>query len=285
VTAGAASAGRVDTAVPAWEVRSKRVGRGGDGRRPEHRAAASPRPAAGVGVTTMRRIGLLRGFELLADGDPVALPVSAQRVLAFLALQGRPVQRLYVAGALWLDASETKANASLRTALWRLGRVAYRLVDASATHLALAEGVEVDLTEATTVAEAAIGGAPEALDRTALLARAGDLLPDWYEDWVLIEREHFRQLRLHALEGLCEQLTAAGRFAEATEAGAAAVKAEPLRESAHRALIRTFLAEGNTGEAIRQYHRFHELLERQLGLEPSQLMEDLLAPLRRVTRR
>src|SRR6266571_3495035 len=50
-----------------------------------------------------------------------------------------------------------------------------------------------------------------------------DLLPYWYEDWVLVERERFRQLRLHALEALCEQLTALGRFDHAVEAGIAAV--------------------------------------------------------------
>ena len=103
---------------------------------------------------------------------------------------------------------------------------------------------------------------------------AGEILPDWYEDWVLIEREHFRQLRLHALEALCVELTAAGRFAEAAEAGLAAVEGEPLRESAHRALIGTYLAEGNPGEAIRQYQFFGRCLQDQLGLEPSELMED-----------
>ena len=235
-------------------------------------------------VNAPRRLGLLCGFELLAEGSPVALPISVQRVLAFLALQNRPVQRLYVAGALWLDTSEEKANASLRTALWRLGALAHHLVDATSTHLSLAPEVQVDVAEAMTIAEAAIGGEPEALEYANLLARAGDLLPDWYEDWVLIEREHFRQLRLHALEALCEQLTAAGRYAEAAEAGAAAVKAEPLRESAHRALIKTFIAEGNSSEALRQYDQFHELLDRRLGLEPSQLMESLLAPVRAVTR-
>jgi DNA-binding SARP family transcriptional activator len=68
------------------------------------------------------RLGLLQGFELVLDGRPVHLPLSGQRVLAFLALQNRPVQRVYVAGSLWLDASEHKANASLRTTLWRRRR-------------------------------------------------------------------------------------------------------------------------------------------------------------------
>ena len=63
------------------------------------------------------QLGLLRGFELRQDGDVVQLPLSAQRVVAFLALHERPLQRLYVAGSLWLDTTEARANASLRTAL------------------------------------------------------------------------------------------------------------------------------------------------------------------------
>jgi DNA-binding SARP family transcriptional activator len=109
----------------------------------------------------------------------------------------------------------------------------------------------------------------------ALLAR-GEILPDWYDDWLVIERERFRQLRVHALERLCDRLTAAGRFAEAVDAGLAAVESEPLRESAHRALIRTHLAEGNACEALRQYRAFRELLRRELGLRPSELMEALV---------
>ena len=68
------------------------------------------------------RLNLLRGFELWCDGERVTLPMSAQRVLAFLALHDRPVLRLYVAGSLWLDASEERSYANLRSALWRLRR-------------------------------------------------------------------------------------------------------------------------------------------------------------------
>jgi DNA-binding SARP family transcriptional activator len=226
------------------------------------------------------RVGLLRGFEVSAEGKLVSLPFSAQRVVAFLALHDRPVQRLYVAGTLWLNSTEPRANASLRTALWRLGRPNCRLVDATATHLELAKGVEVDVRETKAAAEQAIGHEIAPDDKAAsVLYRAGELLPDWYEDWVLIEREHFRQMRLHALEALCADLAAAGRFAESAHAGLAAVEGEPLRESAHRILISTYLAEGNPGEALRQYRLFRRILHEHLGLEPSQLMTDLMAAL------
>src|SRR4051794_34352464 len=90
-------------------------------------------------------LGLLSGFDLLHGDQHVQMPLSGQRVLAFLALHERPLQRVYVAGKLWLDATEDRANASLRTALWRVGRVSDRLIRATPTHLALAPEVQVDV--------------------------------------------------------------------------------------------------------------------------------------------
>jgi hypothetical protein len=49
---------------------------------------------------------------------------------------------------------------------------------------------------------------------------SADLLPGWYaDDWVIVEREQFHQLRLYALDSMCEGLTKAGRYGEAVEAG------------------------------------------------------------------
>jgi DNA-binding SARP family transcriptional activator len=221
---------------------------------------------------------LLQGFHLRFGQRSVSLPLSAQRVLAFLALHERPLQRVFVAGSLWIDSDEQRANASLRTALWRLRNPACPLVDVTPTQVGLASDVTVDLREAEAGAKRALCHAPRSTDLASLCV-AGDLLPDWYDDWVLIERERFRQLRLHALESLCDELTAEGRFADATEAGLAAVAAEPLRESAHRALVRTHLAQGNYSEAIRQFRLFETMLRDQLGLEPSAQMTGLLEAL------
>ena len=104
----------------------------------------------------------------------------------------------------------------------------------------------------------------------------GQLLPDWYEDWVEIERERLRELRSHALEALCHRLTTAGRFGEATEAGLAAVRDEPLRESAHRVLIGVHLAEGNRAAALHQYRAFALLLHEEVGMSPTSRMEQLM---------
>jgi DNA-binding SARP family transcriptional activator len=220
---------------------------------------------------------LLDSFDLRCDGTPVPLPASAQRLLAFLALHDHPVLRVYVAGMLWLDTPEERAFANLRSTLWRLNRSGHRLVEATSRDLRLTPEVRVDFCEATRVAHLLLGGStdPDDLD-VDWKPLAGELLPDWYDEWVLIERERFRQLGLHALETLSERLAASRRFGQALEAVLAAIAGEPLRESAHRVLIKTHLAEGNTSEAIRQYRFYRKLLSDQLDLDPSPAMEALV---------
>ena len=84
-----------------------------------------------------------------------------------------------------------------------------------------------------------------------------DLLPGWSDEWLVVERERYRQLRLHALDKLCLLHAEAGRFALAIIAGLASVSSDPTRESAHRALMRAHLLEGNPSEAVRQYHMLY----------------------------
>jgi DNA-binding SARP family transcriptional activator len=215
---------------------------------------------------------LLQGFAVSVGPRPVSLISSAQRLLAFLALQERQVARAQVAAALWPQATAARANASLRSALWRAQRPCGSVIETSGTTLALAHDVVVDVRTATAQARRLLDGGPIDPHSELLSLRpylSADVLPDWYDDWVIIEREQYHQLRLHALESLCERLTTVGRVGEAVDAGLAAIRAEPLRESAHRVLIEAHLAAGNRWEALRQFHRCRALLDQELGLEPS----------------
>jgi len=223
------------------------------------------------------RLQLLRAFSLRRDGLPVDVLPSSQRLVAFLALQDRKVDRLVVSGTLWIDFSEARAGASLRTALWRLGQAAAGLVIADGPTLRLDPGVAIDVRHAGRRADLLIRMPEEHCDRDVeLLGAAGELLPDWYDDWILFERERFRQLRLHALDSLCRAHTAAGAFAQAILTGLAAVALEPLRESSHRALISAYIAEGNPSEAVRHYGLYKRHLAGALGLDPTPRMEMLM---------
>jgi DNA-binding SARP family transcriptional activator len=234
--------------------------------------------AAAPSDTGSVQLKLLGGFSLSCEGVEADLPLTAQRLVAFLALQERPLLRLYVAGVLWPDGSEKRSYASLRSALWRLRRVGRDVVEAKTAHLRLAPGVSVDVDEAVRTARALLNGHPPQgpVDPDLL---AAELLPDWYDDWAVEERERLRELSLRALETHVDRLTFDGSFDQAAEAGLAALRSDPLRESANRALIRVFLAEGNSAEALRRYHRFSNLLERELGIEPSMQMQELFVDL------
>jgi DNA-binding SARP family transcriptional activator len=227
-------------------------------------------------------LSLLGPFELRCDGEYISLPPTAQRVLAFAALHDRPMMRPYVAGTLWTNASEERAAASLRSSLWRLHQPGHRLVVASSTHVGLAPEIDVDVRRAYDVAQRLLAGAPDGGDVIPADIRLDEeLLPDWYDEWLLLERERLRQLSLHALEALAERLIVTGRLGEALEAALAALRGEPLRESAHRLLIRVHLAEGNAGEALGQYRLCRHLLRDRLGLEPSPQLDELVRPLTR----
>jgi DNA-binding SARP family transcriptional activator len=229
-------------------------------------------------------LSLLDAFELRCEGRVVRLPMTAQRLLAFIALHEHPLLRPYVAGVLWTDASVDRAAGNLRSSLWRLRRPGYRLVDATATHLELAPSVDVDVRRAMAMAHHVMEGTADCASLNAPdLHLDAELLPDWYEDWVSFRRERFRQLGLHALEALAERQMTLGRLGHALEAALAAVHSEPLRESAHRTLIRVHLAEGNASEALRQYELCKYLLRDRLSLEPSPHLEALVRPLTRST--
>ena len=223
------------------------------------------------------RLCLLDGFDLRVNDESVDVHPTGQRLFVYLAVRGRPVGRVLVASHLWPDRSEKRSLANLRTTLFRLPPIGHLAVIARGAQLALAPDLRCDVHAASDAAHRIIDGQepdPAAWHPGPFLL---DLLPGWFDEWLIPEQERYRQVRLHALEALCDRLTVAGRVREAVSVGLAAVSADPLRESATRLLIQAHLAEDNVGEARRQYERFRERLEKELGRCPSAKLEALAA--------
>jgi DNA-binding SARP family transcriptional activator len=239
-----------------------------------------------VTVASAPRVTLLDGFSLhVSEGASRRtldeLPRGVQRLVAHVCLSGRS-PRAATAGRLWPDVPEGNAQGSLRSALWRLQKVAPGLVEVCGSVLSLAPDVRVDVRELGDWAER-VRDPESCLDDVEVpeVGQSGELLPGWYDDWVLLERERLRQLRMHALEDAANRLSAAGRHWEALQAAYLAVRAEPLRESAHRTVLRVHLAEGNFAEALRAYEWFRAILADELGLQPSAQMAHLVADIPR----
>jgi DNA-binding SARP family transcriptional activator len=250
-------------------------------------AMTSTNPEAEDPAGTDARVCIVGGFDLHVDRARVRVPLAVQKLLAFLALHVRPLTRTFVAGSLWPDTTEERAAASLRATLWRTPAPGIDLVTCTVTQLALASGVEVDHHEAVERArqliEPPLDHEPTTLEgeqsnRFDESLFGADLLPGWNDEWVIVERERLRQLRLHALESICHRYLLAGDTARAIDVGMQAVAADPLRESAQRALVAAHLSEGNIGEALNTFDTYRDRLADVLGLGASPLMHALVAP-------
>jgi DNA-binding SARP family transcriptional activator len=231
------------------------------------------------GATGSRTVHLFGGPYVTCEGRVLAVPQGSKKLLAFLALRRGRVERSHVAGTLWPSGGDARAQGNLRSSLWRLRRAGIDVVVADKWSMSPSDDVEVDSAQLSAWAERVLHGGAEGDDLgiVALPPDALELLPGWYDDWVVIERERTRQRLMHALEALSRLLVDGGRFDDAVEVGLAAVAAEPLRESAQRALIEALLAQSNPAEARRAFVEFRDLLARELGIEPSPQLVTLLA--------
>jgi DNA-binding SARP family transcriptional activator len=226
------------------------------------------------------RLGLhlFGGPYVTVGGSYRAVPDGSKRLLAFAALQRGRLDRRYVAGTLWPAGRDERAAGNLRSALWRLRGSGIDLLTVDKVTLCLRDGVIVDATEIGDWAMRLIRGTASETDLTIPSAslEALDLLPGWYDDWALAERERLRLRMLHAFEALSRHFTVCARYAEAVEVALLAVNAEPLRESAQRVLIEAHLVEQNVAEACRAFDAYRIRLRDELDAAPSAGLVTLL---------
>lgn len=210
---------------------------------------------------------LLGSFRLRVGRNVAQVPLQAQRLLAYIALNEVTVSRQHLAERLWPFATMNRAHANLRTALWRIRREAPMSINANKATVRLRDTVVVDYYELTRDGGVDSQGATEPLEKVAMLRN--DLLPGWDEEWLLVERERARQLRMRRLEDLSRHYLDSDDAAAAIEAAYASIEIEPLRESAHLALIEAHVSDGNLAEAVKQALRLARLVHNELGIAPS----------------
>jgi DNA-binding SARP family transcriptional activator len=211
------------------------------------------------------------GPVVIKNGRRLEIPEGSKRLLVFVTLNGGRVSRRHAAGTLWPHGDDDRAAGNLRSALWRLRAAGIDVLHADKWMLYLDPELSVDITQLSQWATKIIKGRADVSDlgKLELNPEALDLLPGWYDEWVLFERERIRQRLLHAMESLARLLISRGLFADAVEVAVTAVGREPLRESGQRVLIEAHLAEGNFVEARRAYMAYAEILGAELGVTPS----------------
>lgn len=218
------------------------------------------------------KIELFGPPRLCIDGEDIQHPSrKAMALLAYLAMRaGEPVTRQHLADLLWGNSGADQARINLRQCLVQLrhllgedGASALRSTNEQLTLDPVAFDIPArDLL--TTVAEdAAVMAAagPAFLEGFSVGARE-------FENWAAAQR-HLLECRLaDTLETVGSARLANGDAAAAARDLSLALKLDPLRESAHRALMRAQADLGKTAAALAQFEQCRSVLKSQLGVEP-----------------
>ncbi|MCU1559161.1 BTAD domain-containing putative transcriptional regulator [Mycetocola sp.] len=221
---------------------------------------------------TVRLFGF---WHLSRDGHPVVVSTRQQRIIAALVVRG-PQTRRSLASLLWPESSELQASGNLRASLYRVSHELPHLIGTFGDLLALEESARVDVYRVRELISAIERPAEELPQEAGELLRTADLLPGWYEDWVLFEQERLNQQRLSALDNLCRRALIAGHSAEAIALATIASGIEPLRERSQLLLVRSYLAADDRASALKCYQYFRGLIHRELGITPSPRFAELL---------
>lgn len=229
----------------------------------------------GFSATPGWDLRVLGYWQLRFDGLPVEVGARQQRLLAALALL-HTQPRHVLAALLWPNSPERQSAGNLRASVFRISHELPRLLSAT-DPLQLDAAARVDLREVRElITEITLTGTRSVLPASIDLLQEANLLPGWYEEWVIDQQDHLLNQRVDALETVARSYLATGSFGRALGAARAAAVVDPLRESAQHLLVRCHLAEDNYASAVQVYRSYRALLRRELGIAPSPHFAELL---------
>ena len=219
----------------------------------------------------MLTIRLLGQFEMRLDGKPLRLPTrAAESLAAWLILHSGPAHRReLLAGILWPDAQEGNARNNLRHALWRLRQaIPDGYLHTTQRTIGWRNDAPYTLDVNTLQAEAGKGSTIEKLAE-AVAAYSGELLPGFYDEWVVREREGLTVLYEERMAHLLERLLTESHWQEAIDWAEKWIAQGHTPEPAYRALMQSHASLGNSAAALAVYRRCVDALESDLDVPPS----------------
>ncbi len=222
------------------------------------------------------RLYLLGSFRVERDARTIRLPTrKVESLLAFLILHPEEHAREKLAALFWGDSSDLHARHSLRTALnvirKQLGNAIF-LGDYEVVQLNPDFPIWVDAREFAEIGDwrLEIGNSETISNLQSLISLySGDLLADFYDDWILPERERLRGLYHNALLRLAQAARARSEYARAIEYAQKVLASDPAHERAHQQLMFCFAASGQRDAALKQYAECQRVLREELAVEPA----------------
>ena len=253
-------------------------------------------------------VALFASFGVHIDGQQVTgvRSAKAQALLAYLILEpDRPHSRAALQALLWPELSTSGAKNALRVTLYRLRSALDEVIPGVSNQLLTvtrqtvqwnrdAADVDVQKFESRMTAVAAHGhefGKPCAECQAHLLAAVtlaqGELLAGLdardaapFDEWLLMQRERLRAKKLTALAQMADFSLQQSNFTDAQTYALRQLGLDPLRELAHRQVLRSLLGRGLLGDAKRHYAQMEQLLQAELGVAPAPETAALLRQIR-----
>jgi DNA-binding SARP family transcriptional activator len=225
--------------------------------------------------------------RLLLGGEDASgrIPAKHLALVAYLAARAPEHQaRNTVAGLLWSETSDEASLYRLRHALWEIRRAFgddLLKSDNRSCWLCIDNGVKVDVLDFKSGCKLLneLMTDVESLQGLVEIYR-GDLLEGLtvreaplFEEWLLSERERLNLSYLDALWYLSRAQITAGKLDEAILTLNQLIEADPLRERGYRALMGVHLRRGDKTAALQVYSRCVDVLNRELGIDPSPATE------------
>lgn len=221
---------------------------------------------------------------------------SALALLVYLAVTGESHRRDTLATLLWPESSQSSARAGLRRDLSILNRTfdgEWMVVDRETAVLRRGPGFWLDVEEfQQLIAECRTHDHPLNAVCSACLGPLTDAVALYRDDFLagftLSDSPEFDEWQFFQTEGLRQMLASAlGRLVHAYAAQEDSghdlalayarrwLALDPLHEPAHQALMGLYVALGQQAAALRQYQECVRLLDKELGVPPSQETTEL----------
>ena len=222
----------------------------------------------------MLQIRLLGQFDVRLDGKRILIPSRAgQSLLAYLVLTAETAHRREkLAGLFWPDLTDENARKNLRHDLWRIRKAISAQNSNPGDYLLVEEFTIAFNRNAEYWLDVAQVERPD-LDLESLTSNlslyVGELLPGFYEDWIVLERERIQSIFDTKMEQLLAQLVAAERWTAVQEQAERWLGLGNTLEPAYRALMLAYGARGDMARVSSIYQRCINDLDEKFGLEPS----------------
>ncbi|MBI4671532.1 MAG: hypothetical protein HY741_07680 [Chloroflexi bacterium] len=218
---------------------------------------------------------LLGTFLLQQGNKQVRLPRrKVEALLAYLVLHPQAHSREQLAALLWGEASDELARTSLRTALGVLRKHVHpEIVVTDRTTLQLnpqfALWVDVHQLERAHREAIVLGHhvSSEELHAQCDLYR-GELLTEFYEDWIPPLREQYRIQHLDLLLLWVQQLRASSEYTPAIHVAQRVLTMDPANERAFQHLMFCHIAQGDRQAAFNAYTQCVRALREELDVAP-----------------